>query len=158
MNRIWLALRVFWRILTAAEVAGRAEGLLRPATEGPDLRILAILQREGRLVDFLKEDLGGFSDAQIGAAARDVHARCRKVLEEYLTIAPAVDQAEESSLTVPAGFDAGRIRLVGNVAGSPPFRGVLKHHGWIVTGTRLPQTSGKDGPVPVLAPAEVELS
>lgn len=158
VKRLWLALRVFWRILSDGELTDRAQALLAPAAEGPDLRLLAVLQREGRLVDFLMEELGGYSDAQVGAAARDIHARCRKALAEYVTIQPVVDQAEESPYAVPAGFDAERIRLVGNVAGTPPFRGILKHHGWVAVKTRFPPLPGAAGPSPILAPAEVELS
>src|SRR5258706_10952915 len=42
------------------------------------LQLLALLQREGRFVDFLEEDVTSFSDADIGAAARVVHGGCRK--------------------------------------------------------------------------------
>jgi hypothetical protein len=64
--------------------------------------------------------------------------------------------AEGASVTVPAGFDAQRIRLTGNVAGQPPFRGALKHHGWLATSVRLPAVSTALDPR-VVAPAEVEL-
>jgi hypothetical protein len=42
------------------------------------LALLALLQRDGRLVDFLREPLDGFADADIGAAARDVHRGCKQ--------------------------------------------------------------------------------
>src|SRR5207253_6846543 len=38
---------------------------------GAAVQLLAILQREGRLLDFLQEDVDGYADAQIGAAVRD---------------------------------------------------------------------------------------
>lgn len=158
MNRFWLALRVFWRILVDPPFADRSAALLEPAREGPDLRILAVLQRDGRLIDFLKEDLTGYGDAQIGAAARDIHRGCRKALEDYLTIEPVVDQAEESAISVPLDFDPVKIRLVGNVTGSPPFRGVLKHHGWMVRSERLPAIPASREPATVLSAAEVEIS
>lgn len=158
LNRLWLALRVFWRILLEPGLAARAEALLEPEREGPDLRILALLQRDGRLIDFLKEDLGSYPDAQIGAAARDIHRGCRKVLEDYLTIEPVVDQAEDSPINVPSDFDPAKIRLVGEVGGSPPFRGVLKHHGWLVRSTRLPALPTAREPATVLSAAEVEIS
>jgi hypothetical protein len=58
-------------------------------------------------------------------------------------------------VTVDAGSDATRVKVVGNVAGAPPFRGVLRHRGWDATRLDLP-------PLPaigrsVLAPAEVEI-
>src|SRR3954453_499810 len=34
------------------------------------LAVLAMLQREGRLIDFLQEEVAPFSDADVGAAAR----------------------------------------------------------------------------------------
>ena len=120
------------------------------------LALLALLQREGRLVDFLREPLDGFSDADIGAAARDVHRGCRKVLEQHLTLEPVMPGAEEAKVSVPKGFDPAEIRLIGEAKGEPPFRGTLRHHGWRVVDARLPAlTDGIDRMV--IAPAEVEL-
>src|SRR5688500_17369264 len=83
------------------------------------LALLALLQREGRLVDFLREPLDGFSDAEIGAAARDVHRGCRKVLEQHLSMEPVMPGAEEEKVSVPKGFDPAEIRLVGEAKGDP---------------------------------------
>lgn len=120
------------------------------------LLLLGLLQREGRLVDFLREDVAPFSDADIGAAARVVHAGCRKVLDQYLSLEPALPGSDGTRVTLPAGFDSRRIRLTGNVAGQPPFNGTLRHHGWVVTGVRLPEQSASLD-ARVLAAAEVEL-
>lgn len=120
------------------------------------LAVLGLLQREGRLIDFLKEDVAAFSDADIGAAARVVHAGSRKVLDQYVTLEPVLKDSEGASVTVPVGFNAERIRLTGNVAGQPPFRGALKHHGWVATTVRLPAVSDSLDPR-IIAPAEVEL-
>ena len=120
------------------------------------LALLALLQREGRLVDFLREPLDGFADADIGAAARDVHRGCRKVLEQHLTLEPVMPGAEEAKVSVPRGFDPAEIRLIGEAKGEPPFRGTLRHHGWRVVDAKLPTLSeGVDRMV--VAPAEVEL-
>lgn len=120
------------------------------------LALLALLQREGRLVDFLREPLDGFADADIGAAARDVHRGCRKVLEQHLAFEPVLPGAEEEKVSVPKGFDPAEIRLIGEAKGEPPFRGTLRHHGWRVVDARLPQLAdGIDRTV--IAPAEVEL-
>jgi hypothetical protein len=120
------------------------------------LALLALLQREGRLVDFLREPLDGFSDADIGAAARDVHRGCRKVLEQHLSLEPVMPGSEEARVAVPAGFDPAEIRLIGEARGEPPFRGTLRHHGWRVVDARLPALAdGVDRAV--IAPAEVEL-
>jgi hypothetical protein len=100
--------------------------------------------------------MAAFSDAEIGAAARVVHAGCRKVLSECCTLEPVLKDAEGAAIQVPAGFDAQRIRLTGSVAGSPPFSGTLKHHGWLAATVRLPAVSAAMD-ARVLAPAEVEL-
>jgi hypothetical protein len=121
------------------------------------LAFLALLQREGRLVDFLREPLDGFGDADIGAAARDVHRGCRKVLEQHLSLEPVMPGAEEEKVSVPKGFDPAEVRLIGEAKGEPPFRGTLRHHGWRVVDAKLPTLAdGVDRAV--IAPAEVELS
>ena len=120
------------------------------------LALLALLQREGRLVDFLREPLDGFSDTDIGAAARDVHRGCRKVLDQHLSLEPVMPGSEEAKVSVPKGFDPAEVRLIGEAKGEPPFRGTLRHHGWRVVDARLPALAdGVDRMV--IAPAEVEL-
>jgi hypothetical protein len=158
LNRLWLALRAFWKALTDPDFAARVEPLFRPATTGPDLRVLALLQRDGRLIDFLEEDIEPYADAQIGAAVRDIHRGCRKALHEYLTIEPVMDAAEEARVTVGPDFDPAAIRLIGNVDGSPPFQGVLKHHGWRARAVQLPALPGATDDAAVLSPAEVEIA
>jgi hypothetical protein len=120
------------------------------------LFFLGLLQREGRLIDFLQEDIAGASDADLGAASRVVHAGCKKVLTQYLALAPVVTDSEGASITVPQGFDASRFRLTGNVTGQGPWQGSLKHHGWACTKIDLP-TVPTTVDVKVIAPAEVEL-
>jgi hypothetical protein len=158
LNRFWLALRAFWHILTDSDFAARVEPLFSRAPTGPDLRVLAVLQRDGRLVDFLKEEIDGYSDAQVGAAVRDIHRGCRKSLEDYLTIEPVIDAAEQERVIVPADFDPAAIRLVGNVNGMPPFQGILKHHGWKVRSVHFPLLPVARDDSSVLSPAEVEIS
>jgi hypothetical protein len=121
------------------------------------LLLLSMLQREGRLIDFLQEDVAGFPDADVGAAARIVHEGCRKVVRQYLSLKPVLPESEGARVSVPAGFDAQRIRLTGNVAGQPPYSGALKHHGWVTTEVKFPAVSPALDPR-VLAPAEVELA
>ncbi|NRF65844.1 DUF2760 domain-containing protein [Aquincola sp. S2] len=127
-------------------------------TLGPEaaLQLLALLQREARLIDFTRESLTGYDDAQIGAAARLVHEGCAKVLREHFEIVPVRDEAEGSRITLPAGFDAAAVRLTGQVVGAAPFKGSLTHRGWRAAEVRLPKLAdGHDARV--LAPAEVEL-
>ena len=170
--RVRVAFACFGRALAHSKFARKAAALLnagdepRPgrAVEPPPERVhasglfvLAMLQREGRFIDFLQEDMAAFADADIGAAARVVQAGCRKVLAQCLTLEPVLKDAEGAAVTVPAGFDANRIRLTGNIAGQPPFRGSLKHHGWATTSVRFPASSDALDPR-VLAAAEVELA
>jgi hypothetical protein len=122
------------------------------------LTLLATLQREARFVDFIKESLDSYSDAQIGAAVRDVHRDCGKVLDRLFAIRPLIDKEEGSPVEVASGFDAGRYRLTGNVAGDPPFHGRLAHHGWEAAEVQLPAWSGTQQSARVVAPVEVELT
>jgi hypothetical protein len=141
-----------------AAVPPQAEPVPGPAPEPTSdaaLRLLGLLQEEGRLVDFLQEDLGPYPDDQIGAAVRGIHDGCRKALKDRLALAPVLPGAEGDSVTVEAGFDPAAIRLTGNVAGAPPFRGVLRHTGWRATDARLPPRPGHDPHL--IAPAEVEI-
>jgi len=134
----------------------------RPAVDETKLaergavRLLALLQREGRLVDFLQENIDTYEDAQIGAAVRDIHRGCKKVLAEYVTLAPVRGEPEESTVKVEPGFDASSVRLVGDVVGQPPFTGTLRHPGWRARAVKLPaMPDGYDATI--VAPAEVEI-
>ena len=121
------------------------------------LALLALLQREGRLVDFLRETLDSYEDADIGVAVRDIHRGCKKVIEEHFVLEAVMPGEEDTRVKVPAGFDPGEVRLIGKVSGEPPFTGTLRHHGWRVTEVKLPTlTEGVDRRV--LAPAEVEIA
>jgi hypothetical protein len=145
-------------------VAEPEKAVPKPAKQPPKpvrseaITLLATLQREARFVDFIKEPLEGFSDAQIGAAARDVHQGCAKVLDRLFAIRAIVDQEDGSPVEVPQGFDAGRYRLTGNVVGDPPFHGRLAHHGWEAAEVQLPTWSGTQLSARVVAPVEVELA
>jgi hypothetical protein len=121
------------------------------------LTLLAVLQREARLVDFLKEDVGAYSNEQIGAAVRDVHRDAAQVLERLFALKPVMSEPEGAPVQVPAGADAARVRLVGNVSGAPPHRGTLRHAGWEATRVQLPAWSGAEPTARVVAPAEVEV-
>jgi hypothetical protein len=146
--------------------AARPAPAPRPAPSAADLAshhrdgalaLLALLQREGRLVDFLRESVDDYEDADIGAAARDIHRGCRKVMEEHFVMEAVMPGQEEARVVVPAGFDPGEVRLVGKVSGQPPFTGTLRHHGWRVLEVKLPTlTDGVDRRV--VAPAEVEIT
>jgi hypothetical protein len=180
MRRLFLAVRVFFRTLFNAEVARQVDQILRggPATtptvpgvvpqpkrpvtplapaRSDAINLLAMLQREARLVDFLQESLAGYSDAQIGAAVRQIHHDAAQVLQRAFALQAVWEGEEGAEVDVPAGFDAGRCRLTGNVTGNPPYRGKLVHHGWVATICQLPAWSGPDAAARIVAPAEVEI-
>jgi uncharacterized protein DUF2760 len=184
MHRIYLAFLCFFRILFGRQLPtevlppapeppkklpapAREPAKTSPATPASKkaaaadvspgaLQLLALLQREGRLVDFLTEEITGYDDADIGAAVRDIHKGCKKVLAEHFGVEPVLDAEENEAVTVDSGFDPARIRLVGNVSGAPPFKGTLKHHGWRAAKVSLPALSDGMDPT-IVAPAEVEL-
>lgn len=121
------------------------------------LTLLAVLQREARLVDFLKEGIAGYPDDQVGAAVREIHRDAAAALDRMFALTPVRAEAEGAGVAVPAGYDAGRVRLVGNVTGAPPHAGTLAHAGWEATKVELPEWGGTDASATVVAPAEVEL-
>ena len=120
------------------------------------LHVLSVLQREGRLVDFLQEDLSLYDDGQIGAAVRSIHDNCKKCLLKNLSPQPVMEEAEGDTVSVPPDFDPAAIKLTGNVTGEPPFKGVLRHRGWRAAILELPVITGTGDPK-IIAPAEVEI-
>jgi hypothetical protein len=169
--RLIEAFQAFWSVLTGKESSAPS---VPPAVEPPSVPkpvekpvkgdrfdegavyALALLQREGRLVDFLQEEIDGFEDAQIGAAVRQIHAGCRSVIRDHFSIGPILDGAEDSPCEVPADFDPCEIRLTGNVPDRAPYRGSLTHKGWIAGKVSLPQRSGAVN-VRVVQSAEVSI-
>jgi hypothetical protein len=151
--------RLFKKVTGDAEFRAKIEKMLDPKPPKPSgeaLRLLALLQREGRLLDFLLEDVQAYNNDQIGAAVRDIHDNCRKAIQEHLVLEPILKDGEGATVQVPAGFDPSAVRLTGNVTGQPPFRGTLQHHGWRVKELKLAAPpEGQDEFV--LQPAEVEL-
>ena len=130
--------------------------ILKESTPDAALQLLGLLQKEARFIDFIKEDIATYSDADIGVAARVVHEGCNKALNEHFTLAPVRSEQEGGKITLQQGFDASSVRLTGNIVGSAPFTGTLIHKGWQVTNIRLPKlTQGHNANI--LAAAEVEL-
>jgi Domain of unknown function (DUF2760) len=174
-TRVWLAFALFFRVLFDPALAGQvlrlrtvAEPVVAPPpapVEPPKLReaptdaalqLLGLLQREGRLMDFLQEDMAAYTDAQVGAAARVVHDQCKRALDAHVTLERVRSEVEGTRVPVLKGFSPSEIRLLGHVSGEPPFEGALTHAGWRVVHIELPKLSeGHD--VKVIAPAEVEL-
>lgn len=183
MSTLGLAFRAFFRTFSDRGFRDVLEVLLRgeaievktpapPKAEVPEparpepakaprrseaLTLLAALQREARLVDFIQEPITEYSDAQIGAAVRDIHRDCAALLARVFAVRPLLTDSEGATIDVPAGFDAARYSLTGNVSGQPPYRGTLAHHGWQATRCELPQWIGGDSAALVVAPAVVEI-
>jgi uncharacterized protein DUF2760 len=153
-----LLLALLIRNATATpDVQATAEASATTApSPAPALRLLSLLQQEGRLIDFLKEDIDAYDDAQIGAAVRSIHAGCRKALSERIELERIFAAEDGSQVTVQSGFDPAAVRLTGNVSGTPPFRGTLQHGGWRASKVTLPQSPGDTDPT-IVAPAEVEI-
>ncbi|QDT37785.1 DUF2760 domain-containing protein [Stratiformator vulcanicus] len=121
------------------------------------ITLLATLQSEARLLDFLMEDIGPYEDAQIGAAVRDVHRDTRKVLDRMLSVSPVVDQEDGTEVPLGESYDPATMRLVGNVTGETPPSGRLTHHGWAASKVEIPKWSGDEAAAKIIAPAEVEV-
>lgn len=141
----------------SAQAAPGEEAEAGPGPEVGALRLLALLQQEARFVDFISEDIDEYDDAQIGAAAREIHADCRKSIRSRLKLTRIYENEEGSELTVEDDFDPAEVRLTGNITGDPPFRGTLEHGGWRASDVTLPESPGNVDPS-ILAPAEVEIA
>lgn len=120
------------------------------------LHSLSVLQREGRLMDFFDEDLSLYDDEQIGAAVRSIQEDCKKAIKKYIDPRPVIETEEGDTVTIEQGFDIDAIKLVGNVAGSPPFEGILKHRGWKAGKKDIPKLSDIQDST-IIIPAEVEI-
>lgn len=147
------------RAATATASPGSPGSPGPPVSDHSDraIQMLALLQRDGRLIDFLMEDLGAYADAQIGAAVRDVHAGCRGVLTRYVVLEPILSGTEGAQTSVSQDVDPAAVRLVGNVTGRPPFPGTLLHRGWRATKIELPPLGAPAGRR-IVAQAEVEVA
>ena len=165
MNRLALAFRSFFALLLDGSLPpdiSAALGLapkpaLAPAVKTSDgaLQLLGILQRDGRLLDFLLEDIASYSDEQVGAAVRDVQMQCRESLNRYAQFAPVLDAAEGSYVKTPKGQPE-TLKFIGNVPAGTPAGGVLRHRGWRAVKMELPALNPKQDSS-VLAPAELEV-
>ncbi len=176
--KLIFAIKIFFKLLGNKEFVEDVSRLLRggfsPALPEPEMppipptppehparseaiTLLAALQREGRFVDFAKENLTPYSDAQIGAAVRDVHKGCAKALERMFGILPVLEQPEGAKIDISPETAGDMVTLVGNVAGTPPYRGTIQHAGWKISKCELPQWTGNEASVNLIAAAEVEV-
>jgi hypothetical protein len=174
LSRISSAFRSFFAILFGKglpEDVAREFGFVKPSevksaaprAPAPEVRssdgalqILGILQRDSRLIDFLMEDISGYSDDQVGAAVRSLHEQSRTTLMRYIMLKPVVDGVENTPTRIESR-DPNSIKLLGNVpADGNASQGLLRHKGWRVEKVDLPKLSPGQN-VNVLAPAEIEI-
>ena len=110
MSRILLAFRAFFAILFDRPLPKEIKPAAPPRPAAPSapnpahaLQLLAILQRDSRLLDFLMEDISTFDDDQIGAAVRSLHDQARDSLARYLSLQPVIDGfVYKVDVTMPA--------------------------------------------------------
>jgi hypothetical protein len=123
--------------------SGRSDGIT----------LLALLQKESRLVDLILEDMESYSDEQIGGAARRVLRDARECLQTYVPIEPLVEGREGEMIRVPDTASPLRWRLLGDASASS---GTLLHAGWVARKVQLPEWSGSQENSMIISPAEVD--
>jgi len=174
LNRISLAFRCFFNLLFGGALSedtlkdlklSRREAAAKPSAPAPAapavrtsdgaLQILAIMQRDARLIDFLMEDISGYTDDQIGAAVRELHDQCRDSIARYVTLQPVIDGVEGTFAKAPSS-DPNLVKFIGNVPAKPPAGGTLRHKGWRVAKVNLPALAAKQD-VTIVAAAEIEI-
>lgn len=157
------AIKAFFRVLSQGDAAVAAPQAPPPPADAfrasgqPAVQLLGLLQKEGRLVDFLREDIAPHSDADIGAAVRPIHEGCRRVLAERFRIEPIRAESEGATVTLDGGYDAGANSLSGKVGGVPPFKGRVVHRGWRAAEVKLP-TVPPGADATIVAPAQIDVS
>ncbi len=177
MGSLIIALKVFFKILFDKEAAERVIKDVNTIKEKDTVRsydpiipvskkeiekkndaviLLSTLQREARFIDFIKEPLDNFSDAQIGAAARSVHRDCGKTIERFFNIKPLLNFPEGNTIDLPQPVDPEYFSLSGNVS-SNAVNGKLQHTGWQITKCELPKWNGAEKNISIISPAEVEI-
>jgi hypothetical protein len=173
LSRISLAFKSFFAILFGnglPEQVAKAFGYTKEAPAKPvpkaaavpevrtsdgAIQMLSILQRDARLIDFLMEDITGYSDDQVGAAVRNLHEQCRQTLTRYVALKPVIDAVEGTNTRIETR-DPASVKLTGNVpADGKATQGILRHKGWRVDKVDLPKVQPNQ--IAVVAPAEIEI-
>jgi len=172
------AFKAFWQVLTGKDYSYTPELLeteedveeqsgqtlkisknrettsLKEAFNDGAVYTLVLLQREGRLIDFLKEDIDAFTDAQVGAAVRQIHRGTRSVLENNFEITAIFEKPEGNEVAIDADYDPSKITVIGELPETAPYNGLLQHKGWLAMKVELPERVGKVN-TRVVYPAEV---
>ncbi len=176
MSNLSKAFKAFWTVLTGKEylpeqISSEQEVKTEeptPAKEAAEttaknsaadfengaIYTLLLLQREGRMIDFLQEDISAYDDSQIGAAVRQIHEGSRKVLQENFDVIPVINEMEGNQVQVAGDYDPSETTLVGSHPSEGPYKGTLQHKGWKALKVSLPTRTG-DVNEKVIYPAEV---
>ena len=153
MNKFFAAYKAFWRALKGDKPL-KEEIDPHQYFENGVIYTMLLFQREGRLIDFLQENIDNYDDSQVGAAVRQIHTDCSKVLKEHLQLEPVFNSPEGESVTIPDSFDPSEIKVSGNLPDKPPYTGTLQHKGWRISKLNLPSRNESINPK-VVYPAEV---
>ncbi len=140
--------------LESGKEDSKKEERLRDKFDEGAIYALLLLQREGRLIDFLRENIDAYEDEQIGAVVREIHTGCNKVLSDNFNVQAIFDSPEGESIEIAADFDPSEIKFTGEVPETAPYNGKLEHKGWIVKEIKLAARTGK-GNTKVICPAEI---
>lgn len=178
--RVALAFQAFFAVLFQRDAAQRVRRALHPsdavpaaavATSKPRqeekavtpsstgssrtdaLTLLMVLQRDARLLDLVTESLDGYSDAQIGAAARPVLQDTGKTLARLFGLQPLSTQGEGAKIELPSAASPVRYRVTGTASAKA---GRIAHPGWQATKVDLPKWTGEREDAMILSPIEVE--
>jgi hypothetical protein len=140
---------------SASESAAKKPSPAKPVAARSDaLTLVSTLQREARFLDLVQEPLNAYSDAQVGAAARDVIRDTSKTLERLFAIRKLVEANEGETIELPQ--ERSLARWKSNSSEPAANQATLVHPGWQATKCELPQWTGSTADAFVLAPAEFE--
>ncbi len=139
----------------ASTVTRSPKSMTTASNRSDALTVLAALQREARFLDLIQEPLTAYSDAQVGAAARDVLRDSNQVLQRMFAIKPLVDIEEGAMIDLDDKPNASRVKIVGSKSSNAKQATVL-HQGWVATTTNIPIWTGDPADQMVLMPTEVE--
>ena len=103
--------------------------------------LLSLMQKEARFLDFVQEEIEELPDAQVGAVCKRIHKDLKKLFKDFLKIEPVFDSRENETVSIAEGFEPSEIQLSGEIDKKPPFKGILKHKGWMVDSLNLPKRS-----------------
>jgi cell division protein FtsB len=118
-------------------------------------QILYLLQKEGRLIDMLHENISDYDDETLGGAFRKLHEDLQELIKERFILEPVLNEEEGSTITLDS-IDPDSVKVSGKVPAEGPFTGELIHKGWRLKECRLPEmVDGWKGDV--IAQAEIEI-